>query len=133
LRLRASEIALGLQLKKEKEKSQRIIVDAESAVSSRFILSLYRTSAEKHGPVLFRLAHILFGCGTCYPVSDAGHVALSLDNVCSAYFSPVDMCAILGVIWPKRVAVNLYSIGAIHISWWLIYNGSKVPIFHAPV
>jgi hypothetical protein len=32
LRLRASEIALGLQLKKEKEKSQRIITDAESAV-----------------------------------------------------------------------------------------------------
>lgn len=32
LRLRASEIALGLQLKKEREKSQRIIADAESAV-----------------------------------------------------------------------------------------------------
>ncbi|KAI0255177.1 hypothetical protein BJV78DRAFT_1358803 [Lactifluus subvellereus] len=32
LRLRASEIALGSQLKKEKEKSQRIITDAESAI-----------------------------------------------------------------------------------------------------
>lgn len=32
LRLRSSEIALGTQLKKEREKSQRIITDAESAV-----------------------------------------------------------------------------------------------------
>ncbi|KAH9958510.1 hypothetical protein BGW80DRAFT_1184659 [Lactifluus volemus] len=32
LRLRASEIALGSQLKKEKEKSQRIIADTESAI-----------------------------------------------------------------------------------------------------
>ncbi|KAH8992191.1 hypothetical protein EDB92DRAFT_590748 [Lactarius akahatsu] len=32
LRLRASEIALGSQLKKEREKSQRIITDAESAI-----------------------------------------------------------------------------------------------------
>ena len=32
LRLRASEIALGSQLKKEREKSQRIMTDAESAV-----------------------------------------------------------------------------------------------------
>ncbi|KAI9453898.1 hypothetical protein BJY52DRAFT_1205372 [Lactarius psammicola] len=32
LRLRASEIALGTQLKKEREKSQRIITDAESAI-----------------------------------------------------------------------------------------------------
>jgi len=36
LRLRASEIALGTQLKKEREKSQRIIADAESAVSPHF-------------------------------------------------------------------------------------------------
>jgi hypothetical protein len=36
LRLRASEISLGSQLKKEKEKSQRIITDAESAVSPNF-------------------------------------------------------------------------------------------------
>ncbi|KAI9449186.1 hypothetical protein F5148DRAFT_1248544 [Russula earlei] len=34
LRLRASEIALGSQLKKEREKSQRVISDAESAVHS---------------------------------------------------------------------------------------------------
>ncbi|KAH8985000.1 hypothetical protein EDB86DRAFT_3084102, partial [Lactarius hatsudake] len=32
LRLRASEIALGSQLKKEREKSQRIMTDAESAI-----------------------------------------------------------------------------------------------------
>src|SRR6266404_630027 len=32
LRLRTSEIALGSQLKKEREKSQRLITDAESAV-----------------------------------------------------------------------------------------------------
>ncbi|KAI0294664.1 hypothetical protein B0F90DRAFT_1755372 [Multifurca ochricompacta] len=32
LRLRASEIALGSQIKKEREKSQRIIADAESAI-----------------------------------------------------------------------------------------------------
>ncbi len=38
LRLRASEIALGSQLKKEREKSQRIIADAESAVSPHFHL-----------------------------------------------------------------------------------------------
>ena len=38
LRLRASEIALGSQLKKEKEKSQRIITDAESAVSAHFYI-----------------------------------------------------------------------------------------------
>jgi hypothetical protein len=36
LRLRASEIALGSQLKKEREKSQRILADAESAVSPHF-------------------------------------------------------------------------------------------------
>ncbi|KAF8264664.1 hypothetical protein EI94DRAFT_1779516 [Lactarius quietus] len=34
LRLRASEIALGTQLKKEREKSQRILTDAESAIHS---------------------------------------------------------------------------------------------------
>jgi hypothetical protein len=34
LRLRASEIALGSQLKKEREKSQRIMTDAESAIHS---------------------------------------------------------------------------------------------------
>jgi hypothetical protein len=39
LRLRASEIALGSQLKKEREKSQRIITDAESAVSPHFLRS----------------------------------------------------------------------------------------------
>ena len=38
LRLRASEIALGSQLKKEREKSQRILADAESAVSPHFYL-----------------------------------------------------------------------------------------------
>jgi hypothetical protein len=32
LRLRASEIALATQLKKERERSQRMITDAESAV-----------------------------------------------------------------------------------------------------
>ncbi|KAH9978470.1 hypothetical protein BJV74DRAFT_859380 [Russula compacta] len=36
LRLRASEIALESQLKKERERSQRIIADAESAVSHHF-------------------------------------------------------------------------------------------------
>jgi hypothetical protein len=59
LRLRASEIALGLLLKKEKEKSQRIIVDAESAVSLLFFtFSLHRTSAEKHGPAPYFLTHL---------------------------------------------------------------------------
>ena len=34
LRLRASEIALAAQLKKEQEKSQKILADAEAAVGS---------------------------------------------------------------------------------------------------
>lgn len=34
LRLRASEIALNSQLKKEREKSRKIIADAEAAVSA---------------------------------------------------------------------------------------------------
>lgn len=35
LRLRASEIALASQLKKEREKSRKIIADTEAAVSRR--------------------------------------------------------------------------------------------------
>lgn len=37
LRLRASEIALSSQLKREKEKCQKIMADAEAAVSDRIV------------------------------------------------------------------------------------------------
>ena len=52
LRLRASEIALGLQLKKEREKSQRIIADAESAVSPYIYLLSESQFSEKLYDVL---------------------------------------------------------------------------------
>jgi len=52
LRLRASEIALGLQLKKEREKSQRIIADAESAVSPYICLLSESQFSEKLYDVL---------------------------------------------------------------------------------
>jgi hypothetical protein len=58
LRLRASEIALGSQLKKEKEKSQRIITDAESAVSTRFHLLASLYCRRKPRPAVSRLAHL---------------------------------------------------------------------------
>ena len=47
LRLRASEIALTSQLKKEREKSRKILADTESAVSTPFIgcVLLYWTPA----------------------------------------------------------------------------------------
>ncbi|KAJ3527784.1 hypothetical protein NM688_g8081 [Phlebia brevispora] len=44
LRLRASEIALTSQLKKEREKSRKIIADAEAAVSTFLDRVLYGTS-----------------------------------------------------------------------------------------
>jgi hypothetical protein len=57
LRLRASEIALGSQLKKEREKSQRIIADAESAVSTHF----YHLSESQFGEMLYDVLYFLFG------------------------------------------------------------------------
>jgi hypothetical protein len=58
LRLRASEIALGSQLKKEKEKSQRVITDAESAVSTRFHLLASSHRRRKPSFVVSPLAHL---------------------------------------------------------------------------
>lgn len=40
LRLRASEIALASQLKKEREKSRKILADAETAVRSSEVLTV---------------------------------------------------------------------------------------------
>ncbi len=58
LRLRASEIALGSQLKKEKEKSQRIITDAESAVSTHFHLLASSHCGRKPCLAISRSAHL---------------------------------------------------------------------------
>jgi hypothetical protein len=58
LRLRASEIALGSQLKKEKEKSQRIITDAESAVSTHFHLLASSHCSRKPRPAVSHLAYL---------------------------------------------------------------------------
>jgi hypothetical protein len=58
LRLRASEIALGSQLKKEKEKSQRIITDAESVVSTHFHLLASLHYSRKPRPAVSHLAHL---------------------------------------------------------------------------
>lgn len=59
LRLRASEIALGSQLKKERERSQRIIADAESAVSPQFYLLSESQFSDKlyDCPTFFCLVH----------------------------------------------------------------------------
>ena len=89
MRLRASEIALGLQLKKEKEKSQRIVTDAESAVSSHFHVSLNRTSV--HPPFLLGSPTPLILPYYGYPVLDARRE----DNMSSTYFSPVLVCSVL--------------------------------------
>jgi len=53
LRLRASEIALATQLKKERERSQRMMADAESAVcpAPTLLPSRVRVDCEK-GPLL---------------------------------------------------------------------------------
>jgi hypothetical protein len=58
LRLRASEIALGSQLKKEKEKSQRIITDAESAVSTHFHVLASSHCGRKPRLAVSHLAHL---------------------------------------------------------------------------
>ena len=47
LRLRASEIALQSQLKREKVKSHKIMADAEAAVSNAPVLMLHRCSRER--------------------------------------------------------------------------------------
>ena len=65
LLLRASEIALGSQLKKEREMSQRIMTDAESAVRFHpFQTPLFFT------PSVILVSHFIIG----RPFHNDGHV-----------------------------------------------------------
>ena len=85
LRLRASEIALGSQLKKEREKSQRILADAESAVSPRFYVPAW-IAIQREAVWLSAFSYLVyfltfaphrprnfFYFVTSYPCANAGH------------------------------------------------------------
>jgi hypothetical protein len=100
LRLRASEIALGLQLKKEKEKSERIVTDAESAVSLHFHLLSSSHFSRKARSCPCLTCKLLIGSTTGYPVPDTEHETAGADLSCCliagqlSYVSPIPLSAV---------------------------------------
>ena len=138
LRLRTSEIALGSQLKKEKEKSQRIITEAESAVSIHFHLLASSYCSRKPCPTISHLVHLYAPYLALLPVilspilNHQSGVELSpyRRTIFLRYahlFCLYTKCAIWDIFWLECVAVDLCSIGAFHQS---SHGTSAVTVLH---